>query len=143
MDHTCLRDRPLASNWPTRGVRQPPRRTCGALVALVVLVVLAGGAAGGCGNGGVAVSGADYRFTIPSGTGAASDRGEWTEILPTEMDVRVGETIEIVNDDGRTHIVGPFVVKLGETLRYTFSTPGELVGLCTLSPEGEMVIRVT
>jgi len=123
--------------------RTPRGSTRPLLAVFVVLVALAGAAATGCGSDTTAGSDANYRFTIPAGTGAASDRGEWTEILPTEMDVGVGEIIEIVNDDGRTHIVGPFVVKVGETLRYTFSTPGELIGLCTLSPEGEMVIRVT
>lgn len=81
---------------------------------------------------------ADYSFVIPSGAGEALDAGEPLEILPARLEVQVGETIEIVNEDDRGHLVGPFFVGEGETLRQRFSSPGEFIGLCTVHPSGEL-----
>lgn len=89
------------------------------------------------------VSEADYRYTIPFGAGEALDAGEPFEILPQELEVRVGEVIEIVNEDDRGHLVGPFFVGEGETLRQRFSTPGSFIGQCTVHPSGELVLVIT
>ena len=86
---------------------------------------------------------ADYSFTIPEGAGEAYDRGEPLEILPAELDVSVGDVIEIVNHDDRGHLVGPFFVGAGETLRQRFASPGEFVGVCTVHPSGELALVVT
>lgn len=85
---------------------------------------------------------ADYSFTIPVGAGDAYDRGEPLEILPGELSVMVGDVIEIVNEDSRGHLVGPFYVGEGETLRQRFASPGEFVGICTVHPSGELVLVV-
>lgn len=85
---------------------------------------------------------ADYSFTIPAGAGEAYDRGEPLEILPGEFRVVVGDVIEIVNQDDRGHLVGPFYVGEGETLRQRFASPGEFVGICTVHPSGELVLVV-
>lgn len=86
---------------------------------------------------------ADYAYLIPEGAGAAFDAGEPLEILPQLFEANVGETIEIVNEDDRLHSVGPWVVGAGETLRQTFTSPGELVGLCTVHPSGEIRVVIT
>jgi len=86
---------------------------------------------------------ADYEYLIPVGAGEALDAGEPLEILPAELDVQVGESIRIVNDDDRGHTVGPFFVGANETLTYRFSSPGELVGVCTVHPSGEIVLTVS
>ncbi len=85
---------------------------------------------------------ADYSFTIPPGAGEALDRGEPLEVLPGAMEVRVGEVIEIVNTDDRGHLVGPFFVGAGETLRQRFASPGEYVGICTVHPSGQLVLTI-
>lgn len=85
---------------------------------------------------------ADYSFMIPAGAGEAIDRGEPVEILPGELTVTVGEVIEIVNQDDRGHLVGPFYVGAGETLRQRFSSPGSFLGVCTVHPSGELVLTV-
>lgn len=87
-------------------------------------------------------SAATYSYTIPIGAGEALDRGEALEILPAEMEVKVGEVIEIVNEDDRGHLAGPFYVGAGETLRQQFASPGEFVGICTVHPSGELVLVV-
>ncbi|MEM9514945.1 MAG: hypothetical protein AAGA42_08805 [Actinomycetota bacterium] len=86
---------------------------------------------------------ATYEYEIPPGAGEALDAGEPLEILPGELNVEVGETIRIVNDDDRGHNVGPFFVGAGETLTQQFASPGEFVGVCTVHPSGELVLVVT
>jgi plastocyanin len=89
-----------------------------------------------------AVDNATYEFVIPAGAGEALDAGTPLEILPGELDVRVGETIRIVNEDDRGHTVGPFFVGANETLTQRFSSPGEFVGVCTVHPSGQIVLVV-
>ncbi len=83
-----------------------------------------------------------FEYTIPLGAGKALDAGTPLEILPAELDVRVGDTISIVNDDERGHTVGPFFVGANETLSQRFSSPGEFVGVCTVHPSGELILVV-
>ncbi len=89
------------------------------------------------------VDAATYEYVIPLGAGEALDAGTPLEILPAELEVRVGETIRIVNDDDRGHSVGPFFVGAHETLTQQFSSPGEFVGICTVHPSGEFVLVVS
>jgi plastocyanin len=114
-----------------------------ALAALVVLASV------GCGAGpnaprleDAAAQGADYSYTIPAWAGEAYDRGQPLDILPGELTVAVGEVIEIVNRDERGHLIGPFFVGAGETLRQRFASPGEFIGVCTVHPSGELVLVV-
>ena len=117
------------------------------LVALAAVVVLVAG----CGSDEPAPlfrddsSGAtaDYFYTIPAGTGDSIDRGESVDILPGELTVEVGEVLEIVNLDSRGHLVGPFFVGAGETLRQRFNAPGTFIGTCSVHDSGEIVLTVT
>lgn len=86
---------------------------------------------------------ADYTYLIPAGTGEAIDAGEPVEIVPADMAVKVGETLELVNEDDRGHIVGPFYVGANETLRQEFTSPGVFEGVCTVHPSGQVVVTVT
>lgn len=117
--------------------------------ALALSMILAAAVAA-CGGGEAALvaddftgAAADYRFVIPPGAGEALDRGEPLEILPGEMQVVVGEIIEIVNEDDRGHLAGPFFVGAGETLRQRFASPGEFIGECTVHPSGQLVLEVS
>ncbi len=119
-------------------------RRAGSLAAAVAaLAVVAAGCGGDAGLRLEDATGeADYAYTIPAGAGEAYDRGEPLEILPGELTARVGEVIEIVNEDDRGHLVGPFYVGEGETLRQRFASPGEFIGICTVHPSGELVLVV-
>ena len=122
----------------------------GALARVVValgfgLVLLACGsddAAEPATEGIESVEAATYEYVIPVGAGEALDAGTPLEILPAELEVRVGETIRIVNEDDRGHSVGPFFVGAEETLTQRFSAPGEFVGVCTVHPSGQIVLTV-
>jgi plastocyanin len=85
---------------------------------------------------------ADYEYVIPLGTGARIDAGEAVEILPAVLEVKVGETLRIVNHDTRGHVVGAFYVAKGETLTQRFASPGELSGQCDVHPSGSFTLRV-
>ncbi len=81
-------------------------------------------------------------YVIPAGAGEALDAGTPLEILPAELQVDVGDTIRIENQDDRGHTVGPFFVGANETLTQRFSTPGEFEGVCTVHPSGQLVLIV-
>jgi plastocyanin len=112
------------------------------LGALLVSVLMFGGALAACGSdasqpGTEAVSDTDaatFEYVIPAGAGEALDAGTPLEILPAELEVDVGDTIRIENQDDRGHTVGPFFVGANETLTQRFSTPGEFEGVCTVHP---------
>ena len=121
------------------------------IVAVVsaLAVVAVGGAlwwsAGNDGPGtiaGDASIAANYEFVIPAGSGARIDAGEQLEIIPAELEVVVGESIRIVNEDDRGHVVGIFYVGAGETLIQSFTSAGELSGDCSVHPSGRFTLRV-
>lgn len=120
-------------------------RLRGLLLALAVAVaplVACGGDDAALDVGEAGEEPADYQYVIPVGAGEALDRGEPLEILPGELQVEVGEVIEIENQDDRGHTVGPFFVGGNETLRQQFTSPGEYIGICTVHPSGEIVLTV-
>ena len=133
-----------------RSRRRAVRPAAGALLLAVVPVGLVGGVLAGCGNDGdqlatEVVSGAEsatFEYVIPVGAGEALDAGTPLEILPAELQVDVGDTIRIENQDDRGHTVGPFFVGAHETLTQRFSTPGEFEGVCTVHPSGQLVLVV-
>lgn len=122
--------------------QRPIARTIGLATVLLVLVT-------GCGNDELSLIDdptaleATYEYLVPAGTGDALDRGEVVEILPPELEAKVGEVIRIINEDDRGHVVGPFYVGAGETLVQRFASPGVFQGNCTVHPSGQFELRVT
>lgn len=131
-------------------MRRERRRSARRLVVAMLASAFASGVVAGCGDDAsqpatVAVTIADaatFEYVIPAGAGEALDAGTPLEILPAELQVNVGDTIRIENQDDRGHTVGPFFVGANETLTQRFSTPGEFVGVCTVHPSGELVLIV-
>ena len=124
----------------------PVRRAVAAGSLAIVLFAACGGGDEAAGPGIETVGdveAATYEFVIPAGAGEALDAGEPLEILPGELDVTVGETIRIVNEDDRGHNVGPWFVGPNEILTQQFSSPGEFEGVCTVHPSGELVLVVS
>jgi len=81
-------------------------------------------------------------FEVPRGTAARLAAGEAVVVLPSQLELSVGDTLEIHNHDDEAHEVGPYVVAAGQTLRQTFLSPGTVQGICTLHPEGSITILV-
>jgi len=131
-------------------MRRERRRSARRLVAAVLASAFAFGVVAGCGDdasqpGTEAVTiaeAATFEYVIPAGAGEALDAGSPLEILPAELQVNVGDTIRIENQDDRGHTVGPFFVGANETLTQRFSTPGEFEGVCTVHPSGQLVLIV-
>jgi len=84
-----------------------------------------------------------HEFVVPIGTEAALDAGGTVELVPQVLDVRVGDSIRIRNEDVSTAQVGIFNVAAGETVTMRFTASGELVGACDVHPSGEFRIRVS
>lgn len=85
---------------------------------------------------------ADFEYTIPLGSAQRADAGEHLLIFPSRLQARVGQTIRIVNQDDRTHIVGPFSVGPGQTLTQRFASAGTFEGECTTHPDSPFVLEV-
>jgi hypothetical protein len=84
----------------------------------------------------------DYDYLIPAGTQDRKLRGELVEIMPSTLDVEVGESIRIRNDDDAGAMVGIFYVGAGEVVSMRFTTPGTLSGACDVSADGTFTINV-
>lgn len=87
--------------------------------------------------------GRTHSFVVPAGTGERLDRGENVEIVPRTLEVKVGDSLIIRNEDSRTHTVGPVVVRAGETAEQNFTRPGVVEGECTVHPEDKFTIRIS
>lgn len=85
----------------------------------------------------------EHDFYIAEGTAARIDAGEEVEIVPAQLEVAVGESIRIVNDDVKGHTVGVFYVAAGETLTQTFQREAVLEGSCSVHPSGEFTLIVS
>lgn len=130
--------------------RAPSTRILRPLAALVA-VMMVSAAMSACGSGSDSSPGisaaesavsADYDYLIPAGTGDRLDAGERVDLIPADLVVTVGETIQIVNEDSRGHVIGAFYVGPGETLRQTFTEPGVLAGECSIHPSGRFSLTV-
>lgn len=69
-----------------------------------------------------------HDFVIPDGTSAAIVRGDDVDIIPRQLDVRVGDRIRVRNDDVEIVRLGIFDVKPGETVSMNFNTAGTMEG---------------
>lgn len=83
-----------------------------------------------------------YAYVIPAGAGEKIDAGEPLDILPRELVTDLDETIQIVNNDDRAHLLGPWFVGPGETLRQRFTVAGVFDGACSVHPAGEFTVIV-
>ncbi len=128
---------------PSRSATVAARRAPIRLVVSMLLLGLVGLAAAGC--GGSEAAGPEqptYSYVIPAGTGDRIDQGEPLDILPRELVAQLDETIIIVNEDDQAHLLGPWFVGPGETLRQRFTTPGVFEDECTVHPSGQFTVVV-
>ncbi len=82
-------------------------------------------------------------FVIPQGTGKEIAAGKSITLMPTEVKLKVGDSIELRNLDDRQYFVGPFTVRANETVKQTFRVAGTYRGACTLNPQNEIRIVVS
>lgn len=75
-------------------------------------------------------------IVVPAGTQARMDAGETVTVMPTRLELRVGDTLHMINNDVVAHPIGPYVVEANDELRMRYGSPGHFEGYCPLS-EGE------
>lgn len=81
-------------------------------------------------------------IVIDQGTKAELTMGHDNIPLEIRLSVSGQNTLVIRNDDIAEHMVGPFFVRPGETIRQEFSEPAEFVGFCSISRTGSISIIV-
>ncbi len=88
----------------------------------------------------------DVTFVIPAGTESSLERGEPGFHFPDEIQLRAGQSVVITNQDYAMHYFFDIPVAPGETIRKSFSRPGEFVyqgGLsCSISRTNSIKVRV-
>ncbi len=133
----------IATTTPTPSdrLRSLPRPLA-ALLALVLAVAVVGCSSGGDAPAASGIEEPTFEFFIPEGAGETLARGETVDILPREMNTKVGETIAIHNNDTIAHAVGPWFVGPGEVLRQRFLTVGVYEGACSVHESGQFTVIV-
>jgi hypothetical protein len=101
-------------------------------VLAAMAVVLAGGLTA-CGT---EVEPRTVEVVVPAGTQQRLDAGEAVVVMPSLIELRVGDTLLIRNDDDVDQTVGPYSVGAGAELSLTYGVAGRYEGYCPLS-EGE------
>lgn len=113
----------------------------GALFTLIVLAVSAavvlGSASDGSGSAGSTTYPTYvYRVVVPEGTAEKIKLGQREISMPLSIDLRVGDSIELINHDTVVQAMGPFRARPGETVRHVFTEPLRTKGACTFEPGG-------
>jgi plastocyanin len=85
---------------------------------------------------------ASFGVVIPKGLGKRIASGYHYFLIPEDLQLHVGDSLVVVNDDTQVHEVGPFFVRPGETLTHTFTEPGTFIGACTFHPVGQVKIEI-
>lgn len=117
--------------------RRGAPRIAAAAVALAALAVLV--PAAGCGG---EPEPQVAEFVVPAGTAARIANGERVDIMPDTLELRVGDTLRIRNEDDVDTTVGPYLVEAGREFTLTYGAPGVFAGACALSEGGEFRIIV-
>ncbi len=118
------------------------------LVGIVMVVSLLTGCGSGSEDAGSdgaadAIEAVSYKYIIPSGTAERIEAGEQVDIMPSRLDLNIGDSIEIVNQDSQGHNVGPFYAGKGESVSQTFNSAAEYVDSCSVDPSGVITIVVS
>ena len=81
---------------------------------------------------------ATYEYVVPYGTSVRIDQGQVVDLMPRLLEVKVGESIRITNQDGRDYMIGPFFVTAGQSLAMRFTHDGRAVGRVQHEPRGRV-----
>ena len=100
------------------------------LLAWALLAVASAGAVAGCGEDRQAQT---VEVVVPAGTQDRLDAGETVDVMPARIELRVGDTLLLRNEDDVDQTVGPYFVAAGRILSLRYSVPGRYEGYCPLS----------
>ena len=99
-------------------------------LAMVVLAVVLTGVVAGCGDDREPET---IEIIVPAGTQDRLIAGETVEVMPARLELHVGDTLLIRNEDRVTQSIGPFIVAAGQQTRLIYGSPGRFEGYCPLS----------
>lgn len=88
------------------------------------------------------IEGNTLTYVIPAGTRARKLAGEEIAVIPARIELTVGQTLVLRNEDDDAHVAGPFFVGPGEESSYTFTEPKVIAGDCTIHPSGRFEVAV-
>ena len=91
---------------------------------------------------GVPLTGEIYEVVVPMGTFEKVMRGEFVDLLPSIIEVSVGDEFVVVNEDKVTHTIGPFSVRPGETLRHVWQSVDTIQGECSVLMSDNVIINI-
>lgn len=109
------------------GKRWKGARSISIVIGVTILALLAATACVG-GNGSRTIE-----IVVPAGTQERLVAGEPIDIMPTRLELKVGDTLLIRNEDSVSQSVGPYHVAAGTDYRLTYGAPGRFEGYCPLS----------
>ena len=109
-----------------------------ALAAALLLVTLGAG----CGGTERAAPEA-VEIVVPEGTAERLRAGEDVVVMPTRLELDVGQTLVIRNEDVEDTSVGPYSVGAGKTLSIKYGQPGSFEGFCPVSENDRYEIVIT
>jgi hypothetical protein len=112
------------------------------VVLIVVGAILTAGSLTACGEGSES-RGKTTELVVPAGTNDRLQAGEEVTIMPSRLELRVGDTLLIRNEDTTDQTVGPYFVKAGGEIRLTYGKAGAYEGYCPLSQGHRYEIVVT
>jgi hypothetical protein len=121
-------------------------RTRRTIISFGVFVFMISGIVASCSNtetSSVVTTGTVLRVVVPAGTFDAVARGEFVDLLPEIVQVKVGDEFVVINNDTFTHVIGPFSVRPGETLHHYWSQVTTIEGDCTILLNDRVLIIVT
>lgn len=88
-------------------------------------------------------SSGDLEVVIPAGTGEQIDAGEDVALIADRVELDVGSTMVVTNEDDRPHQIGDLTVRPDETLEYTFAEAGMFANPCSVHPSNSVTFVIT
>lgn len=79
---------------------------------------------------------------IPDGTAARLAAGEDVDIVPENLNLRLRDTLVLVNHDSVTHSIGPYRVAAGQRLETEMSKAATMEASCSLHPSGSITLEI-
>lgn len=84
----------------------------------------------------------EVAYVVPAGTAARIASGETVSVLPSEIQLRTGDTLVVRNDDTEAVQIGPFRVDPGQRLSHRYRTAGTYDLVCSVHPKEALRIVV-
>lgn len=112
----------------------------GRRAALFVAAVVAVLGLSACGGGSEERT---IEIVVPAGTQELLDAGEKVAVMPDRIELRVGDTLVLRNEDSVRQLVGPYLVDAEDERQFSWGSPGTFWGYCALSENYRYEIVVT